>query len=172
MPLAPESIAMPVREWSAADQKLPLAIVRFRRAKAFAIFLGSHRHLLKESSAQRLLIPKTRNTSDPLQRHINALQMLSRSFHPKRLYPSGWRATELGLKPTRKGARAHRHDLCQRADIQLSSKVRSGPHGEVTHPIGIYVFLLRKQLTVLRLAAGASQEEHEVPGNRGGHRVP
>ena len=97
--------------------------------------------------------------------------MLSHGFHPKRLYPSGWRGTELGLKTTRKRTRAHRHDLCQRADIQLSSKVRSGPDGEVTHPIRIYVLLLRKQLTVLRLVAGASQEEHEVPGNRGGHCV-
>src|SRR6202043_2639822 len=87
------------------------------------------------------------------------------------LYPSGWRSTELGLKTTRKRTRAHRHDLCQRADIQLSSKVRSGPDGEVTHPIRIYVLLLRKQLTVLRLIAGASQEEHEVPCNRGGHCV-
>src|SRR6202023_803990 len=123
-------------------------------------------------SAHRLLIPKPRDASDPLQGHVDTLQMLSYGFHPKRLYPSGWRSTELGLKTAGKRARAHRHDLCPRADIPVSSKGRSGPHGEITHPIRIYVLLLRKQLAILRLVAGASQEEHEVPGNRGGHGVP
>src|SRR4029077_4394449 len=97
-------------------------IGRLSDTKAFSIFFRSHRHLLKKSPAQSLLVTKTGERGDPLKGHMIGFQVLTRRLYPQGLDPLGWCGAKLRLKLAREGTRAHGYDSCQRVHIQFASK--------------------------------------------------
>src|SRR4029077_11469628 len=96
-------------------------IGRLSDTKAFSIFFRSHRHLLKKSPAQRLLVTKTGERGDPLKGHMIGCQVMPPRLYPQGVDPPGRRGAKLRLKLAREGTRAHGYDSYQRVHIPFAS---------------------------------------------------
>src|SRR5260370_8237285 len=103
------------------------AIGRLSDTKAFSIFFRSHRHLLKKSPAQSLLVTKTGERGDPLKWHLIGFQVLPRGLYPEGLDPLAWCGAKLRSKLSLEGTRPHGDASSQRPYIQLTLHTPPAP---------------------------------------------
>src|SRR4051794_25218501 len=108
------------------------SLSRLVTTETFAIFLWGHRELLKECSAQRLLIPESGDTRYSLQGQFLSLKVFASSFDPNRLHPTSRRSPKVQFKLSSKCTRRHGDNACESIYIELLSESCLDPRRKIT----------------------------------------